>query len=77
MKTKMNFSIISMALISIISISSVSAQEYDCPMGGYGGMMTGSYGAGGLFFGWVTSILIIALIIAAIYWLIKSAQGKK
>ena len=47
--------------------------------GGYGmmGMMGGSYGYGMMFFGWITSILIIALIIAAIYWLINSANRRR
>ena len=47
--------------------------------GGYGGMMGGygRYGSGMMFFGWLTYLLVIALIIAAIYWLIKSANRKK
>lgn len=71
--------------LSIFSLAGVSAQtDYsNCPlgyggmMGGYGGMMSGYYGTGGLFFGWITSVLVIVLIAAAIYWLIKSAQRKK
>ena len=39
-------------------------------------MMYG-YGYNMMFFGWITWILIIALIIAAIYWLIKTANKKK
>ncbi|MDP3026245.1 MAG: hypothetical protein Q8N63_00945 [Nanoarchaeota archaeon] len=88
MKKKINFSIAATLLISLFSIfslASVSAQtDYsNCPagyggmMGGYGGMMSGYYGTGGLFFGWITSLLVIVLIIAATYWLIKSAQKKR
>ena len=39
-------------------------------------MMYG-YGYNMMFFGWITWILIIALIIATIYWLIKTANKKK
>ena len=39
-------------------------------------MMYG-YGYNMMFFGWITWVLIIALIIAAIYWLIKTADKKK
>ena len=46
-------------------------------MGGARGMMYGGYGYGMMFFGWLTYLLVIALIIAAIYWLIKSANRKK
>jgi len=49
---------------------------YDCSMGG---MMYGQYGLGLGILSWVTSLLVISLIVAAIYWLIKSAnkKGKK
>lgn len=45
---------------------------------GYGmrGMMYGNYGYGMMLFGWITWILVIALMIAAIYWLFKSANKK-
>ena len=39
---------------------------------GYG-MMTG-YDTGFMSFGWIMSILVIVLIIAGIYWLIKNAN---
>jgi len=48
--------------------------------GGYGmmGLMTGYGGWGfGMFLSWILFLLIIALIIVAIYWLIKSANRKK
>ena len=80
MKIKTNFFIAIILLIiifSLFSLAGVSAQTNTCPMGGYSGMMSGYYGAGGLFFGWITSVLVIILIITAIYWLIKSAQKKK
>lgn len=44
-------------------------------MGGYNGYgMMGGYGLG--IFGWLMGILFIALILAVIYWLIKSANRK-
>ena len=69
--------ILATALLSLFPL--VSAQEYNCPMGsgGYGGMMYGSYGGGAMIFGWLIGLLTIGLLIAAIYWLIKSAQKKR
>jgi uncharacterized membrane protein len=47
--------------------------------GNYGmmGMMGGNFGYGMMFYGWITWILVIALMIAAIYWFIKSANKKR
>ncbi len=56
----------------------ISAQQTNtCPMTGVGGMMYGGYGSGFLVLSWITYILVIALIIAGIYWLVKSANKKK
>ncbi len=44
-------------------------------MTGYGGYNT--YGTGMMFLGWITYLLIIALIVATIYWLVKSANHKR
>lgn len=68
--------ILAIAVILVFGILSFNR------IGGYGGMMSrysmmGGYGYGAMFFGWITWILVIALIIAAIYWLIKSANAKK
>src|SRR3989344_4905044 len=58
---------------------------------GYGGMMNGGYGmtgmmqmmtgyggynAGTILLSWITYLLTIALIIAGIYWLVKTANRK-
>lgn len=63
----------------LTSIVYVSAQEqYNCPMAG--GMMYGiygGYGTGMMLFSWVTYLLMIALVIAAIYWLITNANKKR
>ncbi len=47
---------------------------YNCPMAG---MMYGQYGWGLGILSWITSLLIIGLLVAAIYWLVKSANKKK
>jgi len=47
---------------------------YDCQMAG---MMYGQYGFGLGILSWVTSLLLIGLLVAGIYWLIKSANKKK
>ncbi len=46
--------------------------------GGYGmmGMMGGSYGYGMMFFGWLTWVLVIVLIVAGIYWLVRTANRR-
>lgn len=76
MKTKTNSAIFGSALI-ILNIALVSADaenNYGCRMM-YG--LYGNYGSGFAILSWITFILFIALIIAAIYWLIKSANKKK
>ncbi len=39
-------------------------------------MMYGGYGLGLGILSWLTSLLVIGLLVAAIYWLIKSANKK-
>ena len=72
--------IISTIITVLIGIVMVSAAQNDygvCP--GYGMMngFYGSYGSGFMILSWITYILLIVLIIAAIYWLIKNANKKK
>jgi len=53
--------------------------------GGAGGMMSmmnmmtgyGGYGAGTMLLGWITYLLTIGLMIAGIYWLIKTANRRR
>ncbi len=91
MKTYKMSVLISMVILSALGI--VSAAQYGMmgndgqfyPSQGYGmmgGMMQmmygyGGYGYGMMLIGWITYLLIIALIITAIYWLIKSANRKR
>jgi len=42
--------------------------EYEC-IGS--GMMSGTYGFGGMFFGWIIGILIVVALILLIVWMIK------
>ncbi len=61
----------------MLMAEAVAAEDkvvYNCPMGG---MMYGQYGLGLGILSWVISLLIIGLLIAGIYWLIKSANRKK
>ncbi|MDP2628303.1 MAG: hypothetical protein Q8P15_00200 [Nanoarchaeota archaeon] len=62
--------------VSLLSfVSADVADGYGCGM--MGGWMMGSYGSGWMFFSWLFWILLIVLIVAAIYWLIKSANRKR
>ncbi len=76
-----NTLIIGMIVILVLLLGVFGFGGYGM-MGGFGngyGMMGGlygSYGYGMMFFSWIISILIIGLIIAAIYWLIKTGNKK-
>lgn len=64
-------------LISLLfGLSLVSAQTYNCPGFGMMSGFNGSYGWGMMTFSWLFSLLVIALFIAAIYWLVKNANRK-
>ena len=72
---KKSFKKLSIFALSILGLTATaSADVSDCPMGG---MMYGNYGSGMMFFGWITYLLFIALIVTAIYWLIRSANKRK
>ena len=75
---KMNKLFIGMTIALLLGVFMAAAQEYDCSMGG--GMMYGlygGYGSGMMLLSGITWFLVIALVIAAIYWLVKSANKKK
>ena len=61
-------------LISFFGFGGMMGIGYGNMMGSYG--MMGGYGYGAMFLGWLMWILIIGLIIAGIYWLIKTANRK-
>jgi len=61
-------------LISAIAITSTASAQQTC--GGFGGMMSGTYGLGGMWFGWVFSVLVLVAIVLFIIWLVKQIQKK-
>ncbi|MBS3078729.1 hypothetical protein J4218_01275 [Candidatus Pacearchaeota archaeon] len=63
-------------ILVVIFLLGIFGSGYGMMNSGYGmmGGLNGGYGYGMMAFGWITWILIIALIIAAIYWLIKTAN---
>lgn len=65
-----------LAIVTLVSYTSAADPDYSgtCNMM-YG--LNGGYGSGVMIFTWITYILVIALIIAGIYWLIKSASKKR
>lgn len=68
-----------LTFLTIVPFISADPNDFGtCPMGG--GMMNGFYGGyetGFMIISWLIFILFIALIVSAIYWLIKSANKKK
>ncbi|MEK6886101.1 MAG: hypothetical protein AABX17_03990 [Nanoarchaeota archaeon] len=77
MKTKILLIALIGLLFTINLASAAISDNYSCPMGGmmYGAF--GGYGTGMMFFSWIIYVLVIILIIAAIYWLVKSANHKR
>ena len=61
--------------ILVISLTTVLA-DGDGSCWGMGGMMGGSFGMGGMFFGWAFSLLIVVALVLLIVWLIKQIQKK-
>lgn len=65
-------------ITTIVLILGIGGTVFADPYDNYGcSMMYGAYGPGFAILGWITYILVIALIIAGIYWLIKSANSKR
>ena len=68
--------LILMSAIFLINILFVTAQTDSYACSGFG-MMSGSYGFGMMFFGWIFSLLILVVLVLFIVWLVKQIQGKK
>ncbi len=70
--------ILSLFGVSILSL--VSLVLADTGEGSYGcfgpGMMGGSWGYGGMIFGWLFSALFLVALVLLIVWLIKQIQKK-
>ena len=62
--------------VPMILVSSRVLADADDYGHGMGGMMFGSYGYGGMFFGWVIGLLFIAVLVLLIIWLVKQIQKK-
>jgi len=61
------------AVVLLGLASLVSADVGDC---GMYGVMSGSYGFGGMFFGWIFGVLVLIALVLLIFWLIKQIQKK-
>ena len=62
-----------LGMLFIFSLGFVSADGDGC----WGsGMMSGGYGYGGMFFGWLIGLLVIVVLILLIAWLVKQIQKK-
>jgi len=64
-----------MVLLSFLGLISVVSADVGEGCNMYG-MMAGSYGFGGMFFGWIFGILVVVALILLIFWLIKQVQKK-
>ncbi|MBT6689825.1 hypothetical protein HN903_00690 [archaeon] len=71
-KVKLMFGIFVSIMLALTFVSADSG-DYDH---GMGGMMSGSYGFGGMVFGWITGILFVAVLVLLIVWLTKQIQKK-
>ncbi len=63
---------VSLLLFAFIGFTSAYINE------GYGGYpMMGRYSSGGMFFGWIVGLLVIAVLVLLIIWLYKQIRNKK
>lgn len=78
MEKNNNLTILLSVIAAIILFSGIFSLSMTNRFDQYGmmGMMGGTYGYGMMFFGWITWVLVIVLIISGIYWLIKTADRK-
>ncbi len=91
-KKKMHKISIAFGILFLFALSVVSAVQYGMmgddgqftPVnnGGYGGMMGmmtgyGGYNTGAVLLSWIIYLLTIVLMIAGIYWLVKTANKKR
>ena len=70
-KIKLIFGLLTLIVLAPVMVSA-DVIGYDH----MGSMMYGSYGYGGMFFGWITGLLFIAVLVLLIVWLIKQIQKK-
>ena len=66
-----------LSVLALAGFASADADDYGYGMmGGMYHMMSGSYGYGGIAFGWITGLLFIAVLVLLIVWLIKQINKK-
>ncbi|MFH0711919.1 MAG: hypothetical protein V1889_02310 [archaeon] len=58
-------------LVSLFTLVSADADDY-----GMYGMMSGNYGFGGMFYGWIIGLLVVVILVLIIVLLIKQIQKK-
>ena len=69
-------SLVGMSIISLVSL--VSAHTGDDAVdhcSGFCPMMSGSYGIGGIVFGWLFSVLVLVVLVLLIIWLVKQIKN--
>jgi len=70
-------SLLSSLFFSLAFVSAHADDDYGYGMmDGMYHMMSGSYGYGGMFFGWIFGLLVVVALILLIFWLIKQIQKK-
>ncbi len=80
MKTKkLLLSLLGIFLVLISFVSAHTGEDeyaHHGMMGDMYGMMSGTWGMGGSFFGWIFMLLIVVALVLLIVWLIKQIQKK-
>lgn len=71
MKTKL-LGILGMFVLSLTTVLA----DADGSCWGMGGMMSGSFGIGGMLFGLVFGLLVLVVLVLLIVWLVKQIQKK-
>jgi len=61
-------------LLGLMGFVSADADDRYHMMSGMYGMMSGSYGYSGMFFSWLTGLLVVVALVLLIVWLIKQIQ---
>ena len=77
-KAKIFFGMLGLFLLSISLVAAHAGEDDFSHHSGCGmsGMMSGSFGLGGMFFGWIVGLLFVVILVLLIVWLIKQIQKK-
>ena len=63
--------LIGLLILVLVSLAGFVVADGDR---GMGGMMSGSYGSGMMFFGWIFGLLVLAVLVLLVVWLVKQIQ---